>query len=164
MSITPLSAVRLRLLLPLAFLLLPACSATGENLPPAVDLQADGRAASAERLPVVLFFYTANCPFCREVEEQYLEPLMRENKTSPRLILRTVEIDKPRPLVDFSGQGTDMRAFAKQQGVTLVPHLRFLGPDGTPLAPDLLGLSSRDFYAGYLEDSIDSATGKLRGK
>jgi hypothetical protein len=46
--------------------------------------------------------------------------------------------------------------------VTLVPHLRFLGPGGEALAPDLIGLTTRDFYSGYLEDSIATAVERLR--
>ncbi|HJX19025.1 MAG TPA: hypothetical protein VJ437_12650, partial [Acidiferrobacterales bacterium] len=49
-------------------LLLPGCSQARDALPPAVDLRADGRLARAQRLPIVLFFHSTTCPFCREVE------------------------------------------------------------------------------------------------
>ena len=143
-------------------LLASGCSAAGDELPVAMDLQADAQQARAQRLPIVLFFHSASCPFCREVEELYLAGLQKENQTSPRFLLRSVEISRTQPLVAFDGTRTDHRAFAKQQGATLVPHLRFLGPDGKPLAPDLVGLASRDFYGGYLEDAITAAGNKLR--
>ena len=138
------------------------CSLAGDTLPKAVDLQAVGRIARAQRLPIVLFFHETGCPFCREVEDLYLAPLQKDNETSPRFLLRSVEIRRSQPLVAFGGTRTDNRAFTQQQGVTLVPHLRFLGPDGEALAPDLVGLTSRDFYSGYLEGSITAATAKLR--
>jgi len=96
------------------------------------------------------------------VEDLYLRPLADENDRAPRVILRSVEIDSPVKMKDFAGVRTDMRSFAARQGVTLVPDVRFLGPDGTPLAPELLGYSSPDFYAGYLENAIAGATGMLR--
>jgi thiol-disulfide isomerase/thioredoxin len=143
-------------------LALSGFAGASEGLPPATDLQADGRLARAQRLPIVLFFHSTSCPYCRQVEDLYLRPLVGENARSPRMILRAVEIDAPLAMKDFGGATTDMRTFASRQGVGLVPNIRFLGPDGAPLAPELLGYSSPDFYAGYLEDAIRSATQKLR--
>ena len=141
-----------------------SCSQARDVLPPAVDLRADARTARAQRLPVVLFFHATTCPFCREVDDLYLAPLQKENEKTPRFLLRAVEIGGRQPLVSFDGTRMDQRAFAASQGVTLVPHLRFLGPDGEALAPDLVGLTTRDFYGAYLEDSISNAGEKLRGK
>ncbi len=143
-------------------LLVSGCSEAREALPAAIDLRADGQHARAQRLPIVLFFHSTTCPFCREVEDLYLERLQRENESVPQFVLRSVEISQTRPLVAFDGGRTNYRAFAKQQGVTLVPHLRFLGPDGETLAPDLVGLTPRDFYGAYLESSISSAGERLR--
>ena len=154
--------------LPVFFLalsvVLGGCRVAGEALPVAVDLRADAQLVRAQRLPIVLFFHSTSCPFCREVEESYLKPLLKSNEQTPRFLLRSVEVSQTRPLVTFGGGKTDFRAFARQQGVMLVPHLRFLGPDGEALAPDLVGLTTRDFYGGYLEDSIVAAATKLRGK
>jgi len=145
-------------------LLLSSCSQARDVLPPAVDLRADARTARAQRLPIVLFFHTTNCPFCREVEDLYLAPLQKENEKTPRFLLRVVEVGGRQPLVAFDGTRMDQRAFAVSQGVTLVPHLRFLGPDGEALVPDLVGLTTRDFYGAYLENSIATAGEKLRRK
>jgi thioredoxin-related protein len=143
-------------------LLLSGCSDARDALPAAVDLRADGQLARAQRLPIVLFFHSTTCPFCREVEELYLARLQKENESVPQFLLRTVEVSQTQPLVTFDGTRTDYRAFAKRQGVTLVPHLRFLGPDGESLVPDLIGLTPRDFYGAYLEGSISDAGEKLR--
>lgn len=139
-----------------------ATGAAAEPLAPAADLQADGRRAAAAGRPVVLFFRSQGCPFCREVEELYLEPRQRDAAAAPAIVLRAVDIDRATPLVDFDGRDTDHARFARAQQVRFVPHLRFLGPDGQPLAPDLIGISSRDFYGGYLEDAIKTASDRLR--
>jgi len=141
-----------------------ACSSAQPPLPAARDLRADGAEARRQRLPIVLFFYSHTCPYCREVEDDYLRPLLAENARAPRFVFRAVETDVAHPVNGFDGVPTTMRAFSKRQGVTLVPHLRFLGPDGQPLAPDLIGLTLRDFYGGYIEDAITKAGEKMRGK
>lgn len=137
-------------------------AAVAETLPGAVNLQEDGRRAAAEQQPIVLFFRSQRCPFCREVEELYLEPRQRDAAAMPRIRLRVVDVDGAAPLVAFDGRRTDHAAFARAQQVSLVPHLRFVGPDGKALAPDLIGISSRDFYGGYLEDAIKTASDRFR--
>jgi len=153
---------RSRNLLTALFLFAITIPASAAGLPPARDLQADGEAARLARLPVVLFFRSVTCPYCRQVEEIYLPSLLEENERTPRFLIRTVEIDSGQALKDFQGEPTDMRGFARSQGVRLVPHLRFVGPDGQPLAPDLIGLNPPDFYYGYLNDSIQQAYDRLR--
>jgi len=143
-------------------LLLSSCSEARDALPMAVDLRADARIARAQRLPIVLFFHSTTCPFCREVHDLYLVPLQKENEKTPRFLLRTVEISQTHPLVSFDGTAMNHREFAKRQGIALVPYLRFLGPNGELLAPDLAGLGSRDFYGGYLEGSLEVAGEELR--
>ncbi len=142
-------------------LFLSGCSEAREALPVVADLRADGQLARVQRLPIVLYFHSTTCPYCREVEDIYLSPLQKENERTPRFLLRTVEISQTKTLVLFDGTRTDQRTFAKRHGVTLVPHLRFLGPDGEMLAPDLAGLTTRDFYGAYLEAAISTAGEKL---
>jgi thioredoxin-related protein len=151
-----------RVLLFVLLLFAAACSRAHEPLPAALDLRTDGGEARRAGLPIVLFFHSRRCPYCREVEADYLRPLLAENAGRPRFVLRAVEIDAGRPLTDFAGQATTQQAFSRQQGVALVPHLRFVGPDGAVLAPDLVGLTLRDFYGGYIEDAIAQAGEKLR--
>lgn len=143
---------------------LAAGGVAADTLPRAVNLQEDGRRAAAERQPVVLFFRARGCRFCREVEELYLEPRQRDAAAMPRILLRVVDIDVAAPLVAFDGRRTDHTRFARAQRVSLVPHLRFVDPDGRSLAPDLVGISSRDFYGGYLEDAIKTASDRLKSR
>jgi hypothetical protein len=144
-----------------ALLILPTVAGHAANpaLPAARNLAADAHAA---RVPIVLFFHSQSCPYCRQVEDTYLPLALRDNAPTPRFILRTVDIHSAASLIGFDGETTDMRRFAAAQGVRLVPHLRFLGPDGRPLAPDLIGLNPPDFYSGYLDEAIREAYGKMR--
>lgn len=151
-------------LITLMTLLLAACLRPEAEAPVSVDLRADGQYARANRVPIILFFHSRSCSFCREVEELYLKPLQENNMNPHRFLLRRVETGLRQTLVDFNGNKTDFRTFAQQQKVILVPHLRFFGPDGDRLTADLVGFSSHDFYGGYLEDAINQASEKLRGK
>jgi thioredoxin-related protein len=146
----------------LMFLWLLAGQAGAADLPVAHDLRADGAQARADRLPVVLFFHSKSCPFCRQVEDLYLSSLQRDNARNPRFILRSVDIGDTGELVGFDGRITTAHSLARQRGVRVVPHLQFVGPDGKALAPDLIGVSIPEFYGGYLEDAIRDAGAKMR--
>lgn len=153
----------LRCLPVLCFVFVPLVQASG-NVPPALDLAADARQMRREQLPLVLYFHTATCPYCRQLEDLYLLPLIKRNATAPQFMLRGIEIDRGYVMRNFSGNRINMRTFAAAARVSFVPTLRFVGPDGKPLVPDLVGLGSRDFFYAELEESIRQAGEKLGRK
>jgi len=140
----------------------PAGLLAAEPLKAATNLQSDGAASRRSRLPIVIFFYSRTCPYCREVEENYLRPLLAENVKAPRFLFAAVDVNSSSHLVDFRGQVTTMRDFARKSGIAVVPFLRFVGPDGSVVAPDIVGLTLRDFYSGYIEDSLQRGIATLR--
>ena len=142
--------------------LLTACAEAREPLPPLQDLQADANQSRKNGQPIVLFFYSHTCPYCRQVEQEYLQWVMKDNERQPRILLRAVDIHADAAVTNFDGSRTTMRAWARAQGVRMVPHLRFVGPAGEVLAPDLIGVSIPDYYAGYLEEAIQQAVKRLR--
>ena len=146
----------------LSLLALLSCAEAREPVPPLADLRAEAAASRQRGQPLVLFFHSRTCPYCRLVEEEYLRWVMEDNARSPRILLRAVDIDSDAKLAGLNGEVTTPRAYARAQGVRLVPHLKFTGPDGEPLSTDLIGVSIRDYYAGYLEDAIRESEEKLR--
>lgn len=140
----------------------PAAQAV-PNLPPALDLRADAEQARRARVPLLVFFSAYSCPYCREVEALYLQPMHADPASAGRVMIRVVLIDSRRALYDFDGRRTDHAAWAGRHGVALTPTIKFLDPAGRELAPALVGLGTREFYGGYLEDAIDRALGRLRG-
>lgn len=142
----------------MALTALPAFSA---ELAPARDFKADAQAACASGRPLLVFFASHGCPYCRVVEEDYLVPMLRQPQ-GERPIIRVVMIDDLGTLRDFTGKRVPIAEFARLQGASLTPHVKLLGPDGKELAPALIGLMTQDFYGGYLEAAIASATEKMR--
>lgn len=132
-------------------------------LPMAKDFQADARLVRKNRTPILVFFESASCPYCHVVEDDYLRPMFNSGDYRDKLVFRVVRIEDGARLHDFNGAAIDAATFAKHYGVSLTPHVKFLGADGQELVPGLLGLMTRDFYAGYLEDAINDALAKLRG-
>lgn len=137
-------------------------AATAAELPKAQDLAADARQVRGARMPIVLFFAAEDCTYCHIVEDDYLRPMFNSGRYRDTVLFRTVLIDDARELTDFQGNPVAPDVFAKRYGVSLTPQVKFLDANGEELVPGLIGLMTRDFYAGYLEDAISAAVAKLR--
>jgi hypothetical protein len=109
-----------------------------------------------------MFFAPDFCPYCHEVEELYLEPMQRRGEYAGRVLIRKVHVDHATALVDFAGRCMGHDDFARREGASLTPLVRFYAPDGRELANALRGLSSREFYGGMLADAVDESILKLR--
>lgn len=146
----------------LGALMLVAEVQAGDALVEARDLQVDSEAARAGATPIVVFFASDFCPYCHEVEELYLEPMQRRGEYAGRVLIRKVHVDRATALVDFAGRHMGHDDFARREGASLTPLIRFYAPDGRELASALRGMSSRDFYGGMLADAVEESILKLR--
>jgi hypothetical protein len=138
-----------------------AGTAAAEALPLARDLAADGRDARTSGRVIVVLFSTAGCPYCRQVRDAFLRPLLAEE--AKRVLVREIEVDGTQPVVDFDGRSATHRELGMARRVRLVPHVVFLGPDGENLAEPLIGISSVDLYGGLLERRIETSRARLGG-
>lgn len=137
-------------------------TAGATQLPLAQDLAADGSRSAGAGTAILVFYMTQSCPYCQQVEELYLEPMLTRRTYGDRLLIRAVHADRATPLRDFAGKQTDHETFARREGAYLTPLVRLYAPDGTALATPLLGYTSPDFYAGELEGRIEQAIAHVR--
>lgn len=132
-------------------------------LPDARDFKADAAESRAQKMPMLVFFTAADCPYCAIVREDYLEPMFSRGTYRGQILFRVVHVDGDDRVRDFSGRESSHADFAQAQGVRLTPNIKFYDASGRELVPGLLGLGTRDFFAGYLEQAIADAVTKLRG-
>jgi thioredoxin-related protein len=145
----------------LALLWVSLAACAGDGLPAAKNLTADAAHSRAVQRPVVVFYYSHSCPYCREIEENYLAPMVKRATAAEPFLLRAVEVDSSLTVTDFDGRKYSQSDLARRHGATIVPQLRFFGPDGRELTEPLIGLTSRDFYLGDLESSLAAAQASL---
>jgi thioredoxin-related protein len=136
-----------------------ACAA---GLPVAADLRGDGQQARAENLPILLFFSAKSCQYCEQMRSLYLEPMYAGGNYAGKLIMREVQIESGHSLRDFQGKQVSHADFAHRNGISLTPQILFMDPAGKELVPALVGLSTPDFFSGYLEEAIDAALARMR--
>lgn len=136
-----------------------AHTAGAQAIDKAQNLAQSAHLAADARMPLLVFFSQPGCPYCDQARRDYLGPM----GTDPATRLRIVEVDitSDAPLVDFSGRRTTHGAFARLQGVQVVPVVGFVGARGEALAERLIGLTVPDFYQFYLDQRIEQARARL---
>lgn len=137
---------------------------SAEGAPLARDLAADGRAARDKNLAVLVMFGTPDCPYCRQVLNEFLLPMGRNADYRAKVIMRQVEIGGGQRLVDFSGRPTTHRQFSRQHQARLAPTVMLFDADGRLLAEPLVGMITPDYYGAFLDRAIDEALEKIRSK
>jgi thioredoxin-related protein len=134
----------------------------GEGVPLARDLRADGMVAKEKKIPLLVMFGTPACPYCKLVLNDFLVPMSRNADYQGKVMMRQVEINSDRPLLDFSGKGTSHRRFAKAYQIKLAPTVVMFDAEGRVVGEPMVGVSTPDYYGAFLDRAIDEAVEKVR--
>jgi thioredoxin-related protein len=161
---------RLRLIL-IPFLLLVASGAAMAEpdaaIPPvqlveATDLLQDGRQAEARHLPLLIMFSMEGCAYCEIVREEFLKPMLRNAEYRNKVLIREIHSDSYASLRDFDGKPVEAAELAHRYRASLSPTVVFLDPRGRELAERLVGVTTRDYYGGFLDEAIEQSLQRLR--
>lgn len=128
----------------------------------AFDLTVDSREANKKQVPVLLFFSMKHCPFCVEVEEDYLKPMLRNAEYENKVIIRKVRIDGDGSVRDFAGKKYDVEDFGDKYNISMVPTLVLVNAKGKQTAPRIVGIANAHYYSGELDQAIDASILKIR--
>jgi len=154
-------------LLWLGLLLFGMTSVLAEALPyvkvrEPTDLQLVALEAQQRQLPVLIMFSRNGCPYCDVVREEFLKPMLRSGDYTERVILLEIHSDSYTPLRDFTGQMISAEALAHRYRASFAPTVVFLDAQGKELAERLIGITTRDFYGGFLDEAIDQSLRRVR--
>jgi thioredoxin-related protein len=127
------------------------------------DLAADARQAAERRIPLLVLFSEAGCPWCARARQEFLLPMQRNPEYQSKVMMREVGIDNSAALVDFAGKTTTQAEFARSHRVLMVPTVALLGARGESLTEPLIGFRTTDYYGYFLDQRIDAALAQLRG-
>lgn len=126
------------------------------------DLEALAAQAREQKLPILLMFSQQQCPYCSIMEENYLRPMLRSGKYTDKVIIRKLRIDDFGSLTDFNGNRIEPGQLSSRYGASVTPTLVFLNAEGKEIAPKLVGLGTEGFFAGDIDNAIDTALLHLR--
>lgn len=159
------SGCKLRYLKALAFALAlgAATAAAAENpvaavaVPHASDLHADAGVARQKSLPILLVFASETCPYCAQLEDDYLKPMLKSGEYTDKILIRKLLVRDTRTLTDFDGGAIEAEGLSRRYRVDMVPTIVFVDAQGREIAERMVGLGAVDFYWGYLKAALDSA-------
>lgn len=142
-------------------------SSVQAGLPPAEVPLAENLARTAARAvsgcrPLLLEFAAEYCEYCQLLEEEILKPIRRNRDYDHRLVMRKIMLGDSREIIDFDGSSTDAQSLSRRYRVFVTPTLLFVDQQGHELAERMIGVTTIDFYGGYLDLALDSAREKLK--
>lgn len=126
------------------------------------DLQAVGQEARQRQLPLLIMFSRQGCPYCDLVREEFLKPILRSGDYTERVIILEIHTDSYAQLRDFDGQMITADALAQRYRASFAPTVVFLDYQGKELVERLIGITTRDFYGGFLDEAIAQSLQRLR--
>lgn len=126
------------------------------------DFAALGAQLREKNLPLLLMFSADHCGYCMKLESDFLRPMQISGDYTERTLIRKLDISNYTKVRDFDGNELTPAEFADRYNVSVTPTVVFLDSHGNQLAPKRVGLTTPDFYAGYLDESIATAQGVLK--
>lgn len=127
---------------------------------PARQLVAALKKAHDEKRVVAALYTSEHCPFCVAIKREQLTPRMRST-TPPALLVVEFDVDQSAPFELPNGNRLTTKEWGRQQGLKLTPTLIMIDRNAKPITEPLVGYASRDYYAVYLEEKIQSAQRQL---
>ena len=128
----------------------------------ATDLQAVGQEARVRKLPILIMFSMQGCQYCDVVREEFLKPMLRSGDYEDRVIMLELYSDSHAQLRDFNGQLISASELTHRYKAGFAPTVVFLDSQGNEQAERLIGITTLDFYGGFLDEAIDESLQRVR--
>ncbi len=125
------------------------------------DLRPVAAEAQARGVPVLLVFGASDCVYCRRLEREVLEPMLRQPPAARPVVVAEIHIDSEAPVWWLDGSRSSGAALGERFGVQFTPTVLFFSPAGEPLGRPLVGYNP-EFYEAYLEAAMEAAQARLR--
>lgn len=132
-------------------------------LPMAKDMSKTARDAKQRRAPILVLFSSPGCHYCAQVREEFLIPTTRNADYDNKVVMVEVEAGSSMRMVDFDGKPTTHADFAQRYQVSMTPTVKLMDSQGREVAIPLVGIVSRDYYGGFLDQAIDAGLARIRG-
>lgn len=141
-----------------------ACAQAQDHaeIPLVRDFTLEAKAAQEKQVPILVMFGRRNCAFCDQLLKEFLVPMRHNPEYDAKVIMRQVDAGSSASLKEFSGKKTTHARFSRANKIQLTPTIKLFDAAGHELTEPLVGLSTPDYYGGFLDQRIDEALAKVR--
>ncbi len=136
--------------------------AQGVTVHAVTDLSREGALARERKVPILLMFSAEYCGYCMRVEEEFLKPMLISGDYTDRVIIRQLKVDSLGEVRDFDGRPIGVEALVNRYGAFVTPTIVFLDAEGRQMSQKMVGLTTPDFFGGYLDERIETALSRVR--
>jgi len=126
------------------------------------DLYQEGYTAAEKRLPILIMFSMQHCPYCELIREDFLKPMLRSGDYENKVIIREIHSDSYATLRDFDGKEVSVDELAHRYRASLSPTVVFLDHTGRELSKRMIGVTTVDYYGGYLDEAIEQSFTRMQ--
>jgi len=126
------------------------------------NLQHDAARAEREQIPILVALFASWCEWCERVEQEFLRPMLISGDYRHTVIIRKLETDGHQPFIGIDGQPEQPEQFARHYHAGLTPTLIFIDHHGNEIAARMVGLTTPEMYAGYIDQAIEQASDRYR--
>ncbi len=145
-----------------AFLCLAASAYGAGDVPLGEDLRRDGQQAIERQLPMLLEFSAATCLECRQLEREFLVPMLISGEYTDKIIIRRLLVDSGTQVTDFDGARKPASDVASRYRAWITPTLVFIDGQGREITERMVGINTPELFGGYLDACIDTALLQIR--
>jgi thioredoxin-related protein len=114
-----------------------------------------------KNLGLVLMLHAEHCPYCALMENEILSPMIKSGEYDKRILIRKLQIDEARDVIDFSGKTVEPSDISGRYKAFLTPTLVFLDHQGNERIKQMVGINTVEMFGAYLDIEIDKLTQEL---
>ena len=114
-----------------------------------------------EKRGLVLMLHAEHCPYCQQMDEEILSPMVLSGEYDKRVFIRKLQIDEARDVKDFLGNTVEPSDISDVYNAQLTPTLVFLDHEGKEMAEQMVGINTVELFGAYLDIEIDNMMVKL---
>ena len=144
------------LILGISFVL-PTAEAVTVKLEEVVDFQALSQQMQQEKLMLVLEFHAKNCMYCKQLEEEILNPMLISGDYNDLVAIKQLSLDSEKPVIGFDGKPTSGSQLGKEMNIIVTPTLVFLNSAGKEVSERIVGINTPEMFGAYVDAAIDEA-------
>ena len=119
--------------------------------------------AKALNRPFLIEFSSPSCEYCEALEEEILEPILKNEDYLKKIAIRKLEVGTSW-LIGSSGEPLSAEDFADKHNVDFFPTIVFFNGEGREISRRITGITTIDYTTSQIDQAIDIANQQMKLK
>ena len=143
----------------IVLIMLTTCgvSSAEVTVPQLTNLQQISAQAKLKNLPILLVVSQHECPFCKLLKREVLNPMMVSGDYVDQAVIVELLMDDSENIINREGKSVYPGSIAADYHVWVTPTLLFIDHQGKEVEKRMLGVNTIEMYGYYLDESIKRA-------